>query len=143
MKSQESNEFERAEISIRGEAIKKTLNALGYETPDATDFFKGIQEYYVKPSIADVVTEELLQIAEHDPNFLKNQGIILPDNLESYISNLYLDSHGEKGVKSVIYSAKVIFRHIRFFLVTNPDEEELTHTITEFKKLLEGNYLKT
>jgi hypothetical protein len=123
--------------------IRKMCNQLGFETPKAEDFFVGLKERYFVPSLSRIVEEELPQIIQHDTTFFDKHQIDLPEKLDVAIFNLYYDRFGADAIKRVTYSAKVWFRHLRFFLVTHPDERELEHTVQKFKEIINGNYFNT
>ena len=122
--------------------IEKWAHDQGMEIAEPRVFFDGIDELYRRPSLSQVIGEELPRIVEADPHFFAKYGIDLPENQEAYLFDLYYDKHGRKGMERVCYSAKVWFRHLRFFLVDHHDQDELNNTVDEYKKILDGDYFK-
>ncbi len=126
---------------IANEVIK-AINKAGYENIDPNELFEGIDELYRKPSLTQVVDEEMPIIICYDLIFFQRYGIDMPDNPEAALFDLYNDKHGRNGLKYVYHSAKVWFRHLRFFLIDNPDQEQLDSAVDEFKNILEGRYFE-
>jgi len=122
------------------EHIKKVCRNLGWNPIEDSKFLEGIENYYVKPSLIQIVNEELPQILRHDPEFFRKYNINLPERVDVAIFDMYYDKSGVKGVKSATHAAKVYFRHLRFFLIDHPDREQLYETIESFKKILAGNH---
>ncbi len=141
-KKQVLETLRREQVAKVADSIKKFAQDEGLQVVDARDFFKGIEELYLKPSLTQVVEEEMPQLLKADPNFFKTYGINLPENLETYLSDLY-SSRGKSYLRSVLHSAKVRFRHLHFHLAEHPDRKELYNTIREFKKILDGKYIRT
>ena len=116
--------------------IKKWAHDQGMERAEPTAFFEGIDELYRKPSLTQVVDEEIPRIIEADPNFFEKYGIDLPKNQEVRLFDLYYNQQGRRGMERVYHSAKVWFRHLHFFLVDHPDQTELNHAVDEYKRIL-------
>ena len=122
------------------DALKKWAHDQGKEVLEGSDHLGEIERQFIIPSLKQVVDEELPRIIEADPGFFEKHGIVLPTNQEVHLFDLYYDRHREEGMKRVIHSAKVRFRHLRFFLVDHPDRGELNQTIIAYKKILDGSY---
>lgn len=121
-------------------SIKRRVSNQGMEVLEPTAFFDGINKLYIKPSLRQVIDEELPRIIKADPRFFERYDINLPENQEVHLFDLYYDKHSRRGMERVYHSAKVWFRHLRFFLINHPDQDELNHAVDEYKKILEGNY---
>lgn len=131
------NNSEDLEGNIRKWAADEGLVVL-----DSKTLFDGIYNRYTKPSLSQVISEELPQIIDADPNFFEKYDLNLPVDPETYLFELYYSSYGTSGMEQVHHSSKVWFRHIRFFLLDHPDKKELNHAIDEYKKILSGTYLE-
>ncbi|HLC63257.1 MAG TPA: hypothetical protein VJJ21_02965 [Candidatus Nanoarchaeia archaeon] len=124
----------KKQIDETSDKLKKHLHEGGYEVVDATAFFNGIDELYRKPTVEQVVQEELPTILNIDQDiFIRNQIDI--SNTSNLLSRLY---HG-KDLENASWQFKVGFRHIRFFLRDAPEEkEQLEYTIKNLKIILNG-----
>lgn len=120
--------------------LTKKIEERGLQTVDANEFYQGIQELYLNPSLQEVIEEELPQIDALDRGILARKGIAIPDDAEGYLRSLYLDKLGPEGMKGVYHSAKVYLRHIRFFLDECPDQVELENVLEELKQIMDGGF---
>ncbi len=109
-----------------------SIQDLGYEVIDPKEFFTGIDRYYRKPSIETVIKEETPQIIAADPTLLERNQISL-EGVSGRLRQLY-----DKAFDRASYGFKVWLRHVRFFLIDHPNQEELRHAVDELKKVLDG-----
>jgi hypothetical protein len=55
-------EAQAPDITAAASAVIERMNAAGYETPDAVEFFDSLNALYRRPSVEEVIGEELPQI---------------------------------------------------------------------------------
>ena len=126
--------------------LEKRIDDVGFKVIDADNLFKGLQELYVKPSVEEVIEQELPLILKADPRFfLRNQ--IYVGNVSERLADLYgagtpaYNRVGEHALPDAIYSFKVNFRHIYFFMSNHPDKKELRHVVDGIQRILRGGYI--
>jgi len=120
--------------------VEETLNIAGYETINPKEFFDGIDKLYRQPSLTQVIKEETPVILGHDSQFFLRYDIKVPEKPEVALFDFYYSDHGRNELERVYNTAKVWFRHLRFFSIDEPNQEELFHAVDEFKKIIEGKY---
>lgn len=131
-----------------GDAIEKITSHIkrdGYQIIECADFFESIRQRYVIPSLSEIIAEETPFILARDPLFFKRYDIHVPENPEVALFDLYHDIRKTDESRpladqmaSVYHSAKVHFRHLRYFLIDHPDKKELQRVVKGFKSILEG-----
>jgi len=128
----------RQEINEAADKIKEYLNNAGYETSDADDLFSGVDRLYRKPTIEQVVEEELPIIQSIYPDIFIRNRIDTRD-----IPQQLLKMYREEDLGQVHWSFKVAFRHIKFFLRDAPEEtEQLEETIETLKLIFNGRLIE-
>ncbi|MBI2545036.1 MAG: hypothetical protein HYW22_00335 [Candidatus Aenigmarchaeota archaeon] len=145
------DEDRKKQIREVGERIKSHIQKAGYQVVDADEFFEGIDELYRKPSVDQVVSEELPAIVAADPTILERNGIDLTNVGERirqlYQNNPWMVSHysdSEGGpVGRVEWTVKVWLRHVRFFMVDSPDSYELAKDLDNLRRTLDGRWIET
>lgn len=129
-----------------GEAVKRRFEEAGYSVVDAQTLFDGIDKLYRKPSVEDVIEEELPRILSADPQFfLRNQinlAVVTERLNDLYANEPEIKEKYDSPVNRVSHSFKVWLRHIRYFMVDHPDNDELGNAIDELKKILDGRFLE-
>ena len=126
-----------------GKRVRRAAEEIGGIVVDSDDFFAGIDALYRRPSLSEVIAEEVPIIQEYDPTFLERNGIYFPNDPEGVFFDLYCDLYGKEGIGDrmhrVYWSAKVWTRQIRYMLVPEiKDQEQLDYAISNLKKIFEG-----
>ncbi len=125
--------------------LKRAIREAKFEVIDHGDFFNSLQELYLKPSIEQVIAEELPLILAQDPQFFLRNQIYLGNVTES-LGRLYGEGSamyqkvGDQALGDATHSFKVLLRHVRFFMIDHPDQSELQKQVDEIKEILKGEY---
>ncbi|MAF51313.1 MAG: hypothetical protein CMH64_04460 [Nanoarchaeota archaeon] len=112
--------------------VVRAIQDLGLRKLDQ-NFFDELERLYEKPSIDEVITEEVPLIRTRSPYFFERHLIDL-GNIDERLKDLYPDDYD-----NVSYCFKVRLRQARYLLLEEPDKTEaLNETVRGLKKILDG-----
>ena len=137
-----SNDHRSDDLAAR---LEKAFTNAGYVVTTPNDLLRSIDELFTKPSVEEVIAQELPLILASDPQFFLRHQINL-GNIAERLSRLYGEGSpiyrkiGDKAVGDAVHAFKVVFRHVRFFMIDHPDKESLQEQVDDIKKILRGEY---
>ncbi len=136
------------DVNRAAERIREKLEQHGFQIAPIDGFFEGIHRLYVYPTVDEVVREELPLIYAAYPDAFARQGIdLMSMNVAARLEGLYGPAsargrqYGKELLKRVSHTFKVDFRHIRYFLIDDPDALRAHKNIRDVLSILNGSYM--
>jgi hypothetical protein len=126
------------DIIKRVNGLSGRFNKVAITTDDLFDI---MDEAYGKPSIRQVIDQELPQIIACDPEFISKHNILLPENPEEYLFDLYHDLDQSSDIGKIFYEAKYWFRHISYYLTSSSEKKKLQESIENYDNIMQGRSL--